>query len=100
MTDTAHVDGMPEGDDTDDTTRRVGRRKMILGVAAAGVGASVVAGSEPASATDGSPVLLGESNKASATTTITNKTGVALECVTTHSNQVGVFGVDSSSGGG
>jgi hypothetical protein len=72
---------------------------MILGVAAAGVAASVVAGAEPAGATDGNPVLLGESNKASATTIITNKKGVALAGFTSDTGQAGVFGADTSSGG-
>ena len=72
---------------------------MILGVAAAGVGASVVAGAEPASATEGNPVLLGESNKASETTLITNKKGTALAGFTSEAGQSGVLGADTSSGG-
>jgi hypothetical protein len=66
---------------------------MLLGVAAAGVGASVVAGAEPADAltTDGIPkVKLGDANTATATTSISM-------AVNTGS---GVEGIDTSSGGG
>ncbi|MFZ0664917.1 MAG: hypothetical protein WAM97_04120 [Acidimicrobiales bacterium] len=88
-----------DNDTADQPTHRVGRRKMLLGVAAAGVGASVVAGVEPAGATDGNPVLLGESNKASAATIITNKKGVALAGFTSDSGQAGVLGGDTSTDG-
>jgi hypothetical protein len=84
----------------DRSTPRVGRRTMLLGVAAAGVGASVVTEAEPASAANGSPVLLGESNKAKGTTMITNKYDVALAGFTSASGFVGVFGADTSKDGG
>jgi hypothetical protein len=73
---------------------------MILGVAAAGVGASVVAGAEPAGATDGNPVLIGEANRAKATTSVTTTKGNGLEGSTKAGGQSGVQGVDTSSGGG
>src|ERR1700677_49327 len=103
MTDTART-GDSEGRDMDDPAEkpapRVGRRKMILGVAAAGVGASVVAGAGPAGATDGNPVLLGEANTAKATTSVTTKKGIGLEGSTSAEDQSGVQGVDTSTGGG
>jgi hypothetical protein len=55
---------------------------------------------EPASAANGSPVLLGESNKAKGTTMITNKDDVALAGFTSASGFVGVFGADTSKDGG
>jgi hypothetical protein len=67
---------------------------MILGVAAAGVGASVVAEAKPASATDGNPVLIGKANKAKATTSVTTTVGNGLEGTTSDDNDTssGVYG--------
>jgi hypothetical protein len=73
---------------------------MILGVAAAGVGASVVAGAEPAFATDGNPVLIGEANTAKATTSVTTTKKNGLEGTTSDATYSGVEGIDTSSGGG
>jgi hypothetical protein len=64
---------------------------MILGVAAAGVGASVVAGAEPAGATDGNPVLIGKANTAKATTSVTTTKGNGLDG--TSDKATGVYGV-------
>jgi trimeric autotransporter adhesin len=104
MTDTTHADGTPAGNGRDNNPEkpnaRVGRRKMILGVAAAGVGATVVAGAEPAGATDGNPVLIGEANTAKDTTSVTTKKGSGLEGETSDDTYSGVSGVDTSSGGG
>ncbi|MFZ0667477.1 MAG: hypothetical protein WAM97_17115 [Acidimicrobiales bacterium] len=98
--DIVHSNGSQnDNDGADRPTPRVGRRKMLLGVAAAGVGASVVAEAEPASATDGNPVLIGEANKAKATTSITTTKGNGLQATTSQSGQIGVEGVDTSSGG-
>ena len=57
------------------SSRSYGRRALMLGAATAGPGAaaSLVATAEPAAAADGSAVLLGKSNKASATTNISTK---------------------------
>jgi hypothetical protein len=90
------------GETFDQPTRRLGRRTLVLGAATAGVGAaaSLVTGAQPAAAANGSPVLLGETNKASEPTTMINKSGVALECLTESSNQMGVFAADSSNDGG
>jgi hypothetical protein len=83
------------------SSRSYGRRALILG-AAAGAGAAVglVAGAEPASAADGNPVLIGESNKAKATTKITTTKGDGLQGSTSQDAQSGVAGTDTSSGGG
>src|ERR1700683_106478 len=104
MTDEAiHTDNST-GKDTDDAAGkpapRVGRRKMILGVAAAGVGASAVAGAEPAGATDGNPVLIGEANKAKASPSVATKEGNGLQGQTSDDTFSGVEGVDTSSDGG
>jgi hypothetical protein len=100
MTDT-HADGTPACNHPDNNPKpRVGRRKMILGVAAAGVGASVVAGAEPAGATDGNPVLIGKANTAKATTSVTTTKKNGLEGTTSDATYSGVEGVDTSGDGG
>jgi hypothetical protein len=73
---------------------------MILGVAAAGVGASVLTGSEPAFATDGNPVLIGKANTAKATTSVTTTKKNGLEGSTSDATYSGVEGIDTSSRGG
>jgi len=82
--------------------RPYGRRALVLGAVAAGAGAAVtlVAGAQPAAAADGGAVLLGESNKANATTKVTTKTGDGIEGSTTDTAGNGVAGVDTSTGGG
>jgi hypothetical protein len=93
MTDTTHVEGTPAHNNPEKPAPRVGRRKMILGVAAAGVGASVVAGagSAGAEAPDVAvDVLLSKANKATATTSISM--GV--------NGDKAVEGIDTSTGGG
>ena len=101
MTDTTIADGASAGNDPDSIPEklnpRVGRRKMILGVAAAGVGASVVAGAEPAGATDGNPVLIGESNTAKATTSVKTTKGDGLDG--TSDKATGVYGVSVAASG-
>ncbi|MFZ0667406.1 MAG: hypothetical protein WAM97_16750 [Acidimicrobiales bacterium] len=86
-----HKDG---GETADHPTRRVGRRKMLLGVAAGGVGAGVVARAAPAGAETpdaGTPkVKLGKANTAAATTSIS----MAVN------GDAGIEGRDTSSGGG
>jgi hypothetical protein len=59
---------------------RAGRRALILGAAAAGAGAAVslAGGMDRANAANGDPVELGESNFATATTSVTNRHGTAL----------------------
>ncbi len=98
MTDTTHADGTPAGNGSDNNPEkpspRVGRRKMLLGVAAAGVGASVVAGADPAGAESpdagAGKVKLGKANAATGTTSIS----MAVN------GDSGVEGIDTSGGGG
>jgi hypothetical protein len=98
MTDTAHADGTPAGTDPgnnpENPSPRVGRRALMLGATAAGVGgaASLVAGAGTADAANGGDVLLGKKNTATATTTVT-LTG------DTHS-ETAVYGVDNTTGSG
>lgn len=100
MTDTTHADNSA-GRDMDDVAEkpapRIGRRKMMLGVAAAGVGASVVAEAMPAGATDGNPVLIGEANTAKATTSVTTTKGNGLDG--TSDKTTGVYGVSVAASG-
>jgi hypothetical protein len=97
MAETTDADGTstvtaPEGTSPEKPSR-VGRRQMILGVAAAGVGASVVAGAEPAGAEVpevAQDVLLSTANTATATTSIS----MAVN------GDSGLKGIDTSSAGG
>ncbi|MFZ0667680.1 MAG: hypothetical protein WAM97_18180 [Acidimicrobiales bacterium] len=96
--DITHFNGSQAHQDNDETadrpTRRVGRRKMLLGVAAAGVGTSVVVAAEPAGAESpdtGAPkVKLSKLNTATATTSVSMSVD----------GDSGVEGIDTSSGGG
>jgi hypothetical protein len=93
--DIAHSNGSlnENGGAADRPAPRVGRRKMLLGVAAAGMGASVVAEASPAAAKtpDTVPkVKLGKANTATATTSIS----MAVN------GDSGIEGIDTSSGGG
>ncbi|MFZ0668022.1 MAG: hypothetical protein WAM97_19910 [Acidimicrobiales bacterium] len=100
--DIAQSKGSESNKDVDEVadrpTPRVGRRALMLGATTAGVGAAaaLVASADPAAAADGSAVLLGDSNKASATTKITTKTGDGLEGSTSASGSSGVAGLDES----
>jgi hypothetical protein len=81
---------------------RVGRRRLMLGAAVAGAGAAVglVAGADPASAANGAAVLLGESNTATATTSVTTTAGDALEGSSSAGGSfAGVLGINSAEGG-
>jgi hypothetical protein len=92
MTYTTHVEGADN--DPDKPSPRVGRRALMLGATAAGVGgaASLVVGAGTADAANGGDVLLGKKNTATATTTVT-LTG------DTHS-ETAVYGVDKTTGSG
>jgi hypothetical protein len=79
---------------------RYGRRALMLGVAGAGLAAGVVAGANTAGAANGSDVLLGESNSATATTEVTTTSGDGLQGVTSSDGFSGVAGIDESSSGG
>jgi hypothetical protein len=89
------------GTNEESHTRRLGRRSLGIGAAAAGVGvaASLVARPEVASAQD-TPVELGETNTATATTEVNTSFGDGLKAQTTQNGQSGVYGVDASSSGG
>jgi hypothetical protein len=86
----------PSQDDLPAPDRRLGRRSLLAGAAAAGAGAAVglVAGTEPATAQTAAKtskdVLLGEANTATATTSITMSA----------SGDSAVAGVDTSPDGG
>jgi hypothetical protein len=72
------------------------RRALLLGAAAAGAAAAAtVAGGGAADAADsGSPVLLGKTNTASASTAVVAKLGDGLTGQTTTVGQSGVAGID------
>jgi hypothetical protein len=85
---------------------RYGRRALLFGAAAAGAGAAVslVGGAAPAAAAaddNGGPVLLGETNTATATTTISNASGGGFAGNTSaNGGHSGVHGNDTSTEGG
>jgi len=98
--------GQPNSDSVDSGVAsgapRVARRTLVLGVTAAGAGmaTALVAGADPALAAEGGAVLLGESNTAKGTTSITTKKGVGLQATTSADSSIGLSGTDASSGGG
>jgi hypothetical protein len=83
----------------------VGRRRLMLGAAAAGAGAAVglVAGADPASAApdaNGGAVKLGKSNTATATTSVTTTAGDGLQGSSSAGGAfAGVLGENSAEGG-
>jgi hypothetical protein len=85
---------------------RYGRRALLFGAAATGAGVAVslaggTAPAEAASRNNGGPVLLGETNTATAATTITNADGGAFSGNTSaNGGHSGVHGNDTSSEGG
>jgi hypothetical protein len=83
-------------------TERLARRALMLGAAAgAGVAVGMIAGADPAeAATAGRAVLLGKSNKATATTTVSTTKGNGLEGQTSAGGRSGLYGSDTSRGGG
>jgi len=103
---TEAIDGAdPDGDTAvsdgrdGDTGRAWSRRGLIAGVAAAGIGAAaaLAADGSEAGAANGGPVLLGEANSATASTSITTTTGDALSGTSSAFGGAGVYG--TSSGG-
>lgn len=106
MSDELHQDSELSTDHDQGGSRveRLGRRALVLGAATgAGVAVGLVAGAAPAIAAakpDGGDVLLGERNRASATTAVFTETGDGLKGQTTQDGKTGVHGVDASSGGG
>jgi hypothetical protein len=83
-------------------TGRVARRAVISGAAAAGVGATalLVAGSRPASAAVGDPVLIDELNSTEGYTAIEATEGNGLFVSTTANHQAGLESQESSTSGG
>jgi hypothetical protein len=85
---------------------RYGRRALILGAAAAGAGAAVslaggVVPAQAATDANGGPVLLGETNTETVTTTITNSASGAISGSTSaNGGHSGVHGNDTSTDGG
>jgi hypothetical protein len=83
---------------------RVGRRRLMLGAAAAGAGAAVglVAGAAPASAApnaNGGAVKLGESNKATTNTSVTTTAENGLQGISSAGGgYAGVNGINNTSG--
>lgn len=80
---------------------RLGRRTLMMGAAAVGVGAaaSLAAGAEPAMAANGGDVLLGKTNKARATTTVTTTKGNGLKGETSADGGIGLYGYASAKNG-
>jgi hypothetical protein len=70
-------------------------------VAGAGIATGLVAGAEPAEASNGNPVELGETNTETSTTVVTNANSGALEGSTSaNGGHSGVRGTDTSTKGG
>jgi hypothetical protein len=78
-----------------------GRRAVLAGAAAAGVGAvaGLAGGTGAAQAADGSPVELGETNHASATTWVITSSGTGLAGRTSTAHASGVAGIDDGGTG-
>jgi hypothetical protein len=70
---TDHSNPSAKGDYEEGSGKRLGRRAMLLGAAAAGTGlvTTIVAGTTPAHAANGDPLLLGGDNDATDATTLT-----------------------------
>jgi hypothetical protein len=66
--------------ESNNTGGKYGRRALMLG-AAAGVGAAAVVAAKPqsASATEGNPVLAGQSNTATSTTEVSTSSGTGMK---------------------
>jgi hypothetical protein len=78
----------------------LGRRTLIMGAAAVGVGAaaSLAAGAEPAMAANGGDVQLGKTNKATATTTVTTTKGNGVAGETSAGGGSGLYGKCTNTG--
>jgi hypothetical protein len=84
------------------SSRRYGRRALLLGAAAtgAGVAASLATGdaAEAKNLGDPPPVLLGSVNSATSSTEVDTTSGTGLVGTTTDNGQSGVAGIDTSNG--
>ena len=83
-----------EHDEADPSSALTTRRAVIAGAAAglAGLVADSVISAQPASATNGNPVLLGATNWASATTAVNTTYGIGLDVAASGSRAVAVYG--------
>jgi hypothetical protein len=82
---------------------RLGRRALMLGAATgAGVAVGTIAGTEPAGAANGHDVILGETNVATAPTSITNKKTTSLvgACAAPAGDNKTAIGVNGTSTNG
>ncbi len=86
----------------DGAATRYGRRALMLGAAAAGAGITLglVGGAKPADASNGHPVVLGDTNAASDSTIINTTSGNGFQGHTSQAGSSGVYGIDTSTGGG
>jgi hypothetical protein len=104
MTDDPTPKGPPHQyeDITEKSESRYGRRQLIVGATAAGVGvvAGLIVNADPADAANGAPVLLGRTNNATAMTTVDTTLGNGLQARTSQSFRSGVYGIDDSPTGG
>ncbi len=102
MSEDAEINGKVAGAEQGDTrSGKVGRRALMIGVAAAGAGAavSVVAGAKPAAA-DGTAVILGQSNGGTNVTEVSATTGNGFGGYTSNDGSSGVAGYSSAASGG
>jgi hypothetical protein len=94
----------PDADTGTPSTKRLERRRVMLGAAAVGAGSVValVAGGDPAGAATSAtaPVELGVANKASATTSVSTASGDGLSGQTSDDGFAGLAGGDVSPKGG
>jgi hypothetical protein len=82
-------------------SRRFGRRAIMLGAAAVGAGiAADLVATEPASAANGNPVKLGDSNSATSSTVVSTTAGTGLQGEASTNGQSGLAGIDTSPDGG
>ena len=97
----AESPGEDRGEPEAGARNRYGRRALVVGAAAgAGAAISAMAGSSPAGAADGDNLIVGQSNSAADTTSLSTTLGDGLMATTTQTGQSGVEGEDQSSGGG
>jgi hypothetical protein len=89
------------GDESEQGPRLDRRLMLAAGAACVGIAAGLVAGAEPAEATNGVPVELGASNSETQTTSITNASNGAFSGTTSaNGGHSGLHGNDTSTDGG
>lgn len=86
---------------SEERSKRMGRRALMLGAAGAGAAASLIAQTEQADAATGGDVILGSaSNQATGTTEVTSSSGTGFRGNASTVGQSGVAGIDTSGGVG